>query len=103
MERIIFNKIAGSVDGIRSVAICAGSGFNTIRKNLSQLHNIDLFMSGDLKYHDWKFAEKHKLNFMDVGHDIENAFINLIANILAEEYKSIKIQRIPSKTGILVI
>jgi hypothetical protein len=39
---------------------------------------------------------------MDIGHDVENVFLDLITNLLIEEFKTIKIQKVYSKTEVLV-
>ncbi|MDR0545679.1 MAG: Nif3-like dinuclear metal center hexameric protein [Mycoplasmataceae bacterium] len=98
LERIIFHN----VDSVKNIAICAGAGFDIIKGQLDKLNKIDLFVTADLKYHDWKFAKKHGLQFMDIGHDVENVFLDLITNLLIEEFKTIKIQKVYSKTEVLV-
>jgi putative NIF3 family GTP cyclohydrolase 1 type 2 len=45
LERIIYT----SEDLVKSVAICAGSGFSTFRENLSKLKDVDLLVTGDVK------------------------------------------------------
>ena len=51
---------------VRSVAVCAGSGGSLLGKAI--LSGADLFITGDLKYHDARFAEESGIVVMDIGH-----------------------------------
>ncbi len=60
-------RIAG--DGkkrVVRVAVCSGSGGSLIGKALAW--GADLFITGDLKYHDARLAEEHGLAVIDIGH-----------------------------------
>ncbi|MDR2823521.1 MAG: Nif3-like dinuclear metal center hexameric protein [Mycoplasmataceae bacterium] len=80
LERILFTSEAP----VKSIAVVSGAGFSVFQKNLNLLKNIDLLITGDMKHHDWLFAKMHNMNVMDVGHELENAFIDLIQETLGE-------------------
>jgi putative NIF3 family GTP cyclohydrolase 1 type 2 len=44
-----------------------------------------------VKWHDWIFAKNAGFNVMDVGHDIENVFIEVIFKMLVDFTKTIKL------------
>jgi putative NIF3 family GTP cyclohydrolase 1 type 2 len=48
LERIIYT----SDDQVRNIAICAGAGFDIFKENLAKFKGIDLFVTGDVKWHD---------------------------------------------------
>ena len=56
-----------------------------------------LFITGDLKYHNWIEINEKKLNFLDVGHELENFFVDFIAQEIANNFPQIKIKKIFSK------
>jgi dinuclear metal center YbgI/SA1388 family protein len=51
---------------IRHVAICAGSGSSLLKEVLAS--GAELFITGDLKYHEARTAEENGLSILDVGH-----------------------------------
>ncbi len=51
---------------IKKVAVCGGSGANFI--NLASFAGADVFLTGDLKYHEAQEAVSLGLNFVDAGH-----------------------------------
>lgn len=65
-------------ENIKKVAVCCGSGFSVLKPLIEKNNDIDLFITGDVKWHDWQFAKLHNANVLDIGHDIENLFINII-------------------------
>ncbi len=73
-----FNYIGEEDKQISTVAIVGGSGSFLLDEFVGS--DIDVFITGDLKYHD--FHEMYKLNkcIIDIGHFAENVFTN---NILA--------------------
>ncbi|MDR0675153.1 MAG: Nif3-like dinuclear metal center hexameric protein [Mycoplasmataceae bacterium] len=99
LERIIYS----SEELVKNIAICAGAGFNNLREQLPKLKDIDLFVTGDVKWHDWQFAKLHKIDVMDAGHDLENTFIELITELISENVKLIKIQTLPNKQDIKIV
>ena len=52
-------------DKVRKIAICGGAGSFLIGK--AKQYNADIFLTGDLKYHDFQKAE-NSLIIADIGH-----------------------------------
>ncbi|MDR3567872.1 MAG: Nif3-like dinuclear metal center hexameric protein [Syntrophobacteraceae bacterium] len=60
-------RIAGDLEKkVRSVAVCAGSGGSLLEKAVAS--GADLFVTGDLKYHDARLAEESGIAVVDIGH-----------------------------------
>jgi len=51
---------------ITRVAVCTGSGGSLMEKVLAS--GAEVFVTGDLKYHDARFAEESGLAVIDIGH-----------------------------------
>ena len=51
---------------IRKVAVCAGSGTSLLDAVIAS--GAELFITGDMKYHDARNAEDAGINVLDVGH-----------------------------------
>ncbi|TCL61539.1 dinuclear metal center YbgI/SA1388 family protein [Hydrogenispora ethanolica] len=51
---------------IRRVALCTGSGGSLLKMALQS--RADLYLSGDLGYHDFLTAQEHGLALLDAGH-----------------------------------
>ncbi len=64
---------------IRRVALCTGSGASMIGEI-----DADLFLTGDIKYHDAMEAKVLGLNMIDIGHFESECFFG---DILAEDLK----------------
>lgn len=70
--------------GIRKVAICGGSGSFLIHDAIAQ--GADVFLTADLKYHDFFEGNRHTL-LVDVGHYESEQFTKeLIASILIKKF-----------------
>jgi dinuclear metal center YbgI/SA1388 family protein len=60
-------RIAGKPDMlVKKVAICSGSGSGLMREFL--LSGAQVYVSGDLRYHDARDAEAAQLGLIDIGH-----------------------------------
>ncbi len=60
-------RIAGDVQKkVKKVALCSGSGGGLVEKALAA--GAELYITGDLKYHEARLAEEHGLVVMDIGH-----------------------------------
>lgn len=79
-----------SNDLIKRILICSGSGYSVL-KNTKTLSNNDLLITGDIKWHDWVYISQSKYHVLDVGHDLEKYFINLMTETLIKKFKNIKI------------
>jgi dinuclear metal center YbgI/SA1388 family protein len=60
-------KIAGNLDRtVHRVAVCSGSGSSLMDTFLSS--DADVYVSGDLRYHDARAVEDSGRAFVDIGH-----------------------------------
>jgi dinuclear metal center YbgI/SA1388 family protein len=92
-------KVAGAPDmPVRKIAVCTGSGSGLMRQFFNT--SADVYISGDLKFHDAKDAQINGRGLIDVGHfSSEALMIDLVArrleilsrekglNIVIEVYK----------------
>lgn len=81
-------RIVGNVnDEIKTVAVVSGSGGSLI--NRVQGSGIDLFITGDLKYHEAKEAQAMGLNIIDAGHQATEEIVTAyLCNLLGEESRA---------------
>ena len=60
-------KFVGNADDeVNKVALCSGSGADFIKTAAFQ--GADLYITGDVKYHEAQLAEELELNLIDAGH-----------------------------------
>jgi dinuclear metal center YbgI/SA1388 family protein len=70
-------------DYVQKVALCGGSGAGFIHKAV--FAGVDLFVTGDLKYHEAQEVQALGLAFVDAGHyATENPIVNKLAGFLKE-------------------
>ena len=83
--KLDFVKVAGDVAIIVSrVAICSGSGSSLMQAFLSS--NAQVFISGDIHYHDARQAENAHRGIVDIGHFPSE---QLMVDALAQQLGSI--------------
>jgi len=71
-------------DKIKKIAICGGSGSFLIQDAIRA--NADLFITSDIKYHDF-FEANDKLVLVDIGHyESEQFTIELFADVLKNNF-----------------
>lgn len=88
VERI---KVAGRRDNmVGCVALCTGSGSSMIRDFLKS--SADVFVSGDLSYHDARHVEDAGKTLVDVGH--------FASEIIMAEAMGEKIKKVCKERGI---
>lgn len=76
---------------IKKIAVVGGSGASFIDDCL--INNVDLFITGDIKYHDADHAIDNKLNILDIGHyESEKLVMEKIREILKEVIKDENIE-----------
>nr|WP_300002238.1 Nif3-like dinuclear metal center hexameric protein [Tissierella sp.] len=76
---------------IRNVAVCGGSGSDFIED--ASLKGADVYITGDIKYHEAQYAYERGLNLIDVGHFHSEKFIvPVIKGYLEEKFKTLKIE-----------
>lgn len=74
---LLINK--GS-DTIKSVAIVGGSGWR--RYKACQLESYDIFISSDIPHHARRDVVANRYNYLDIPHEVEQAFINYFKKML---------------------
>jgi putative NIF3 family GTP cyclohydrolase 1 type 2 len=80
-----FVKVAGKPDlPIRRAAVCSGSGSSLM--NDFFLSGAQVFISGDLRYHDAREAEAANLALIDIGHFASES---LVIEMLAERLNKV--------------
>ncbi|MEJ2657608.1 MAG: Nif3-like dinuclear metal center hexameric protein [Desulfobacterales bacterium] len=78
-------KVAGHPDlPIETVAVCSGSGSGLISQFISS--GAQVYVSGDLGYHDAKTVEALNLGLIDIGHFASE---HLIVDVLTQRLKQI--------------
>jgi len=75
-------KVRGDINQkIKKVALCSGSGADFITAASSK--GADLYITGDVKYHEAQLAEELGINLIDAGHfETENIFKELVYDYL---------------------
>lgn len=75
-------KVSGPMDmKVKKIAVCTGSGSGLMNQFFAT--DADVFISGDLKFHDAKDAQAYHRGLIDVGHFAsEVLMIDLIADRL---------------------
>ncbi|MEG0602043.1 MAG: Nif3-like dinuclear metal center hexameric protein [Mucinivorans sp.] len=70
-------------DMVQRVALCGGSGGSLIATAIAS--GADVFVCGDLKYHDFQRAD-NAITLYDIGHyNSEICFVDIITNVLQKE------------------
>jgi len=76
---------------IRKVAICGGSGSFLMNEAFNQ--GADIFITGDLKYHDF-FHYQGKMTLVDAGHyETEQFAKDLLFDVLSKKFPTFAIQK----------
>jgi len=74
-------RVSGNLELlVEKVAVCSGSGSSLLGDFLSS--GADVFISGDLKYHDARAAEDAGVGLIDIGHFGSE---HLVVDVLAEK------------------
>ena len=86
---------------IKKVAVCGGSGSGFIKDACDA--GVDLYITGDIKYHEAQYAYERGLTLIDVGHfHSEKIILPVIKEYLEKEFKLLNIgvimeQSLPKK------
>jgi dinuclear metal center YbgI/SA1388 family protein len=80
-------KVSGPLDmTVKKIAVCTGSGSGLMNQFFAT--DADVYITGDLKFHDAKDAQMNHRGLIDVGHFASEAImIDLIADRLNEQIK----------------
>ncbi len=66
LGRTVVRVCGAARERVTRVAVCTGSGAGLIRKVLAS--HAEVYITGDMKYHDAKLAEESGLSVIDIGH-----------------------------------
>ncbi|SFV74620.1 FIG137478: Hypothetical protein [hydrothermal vent metagenome] len=89
--QLSYTKVVKAHNIIQTAALTTGSGCSLMR----QLHNVDCFLTGDIKYHDAMEAKTIKLSLIDIGHYESEVFF---AQILQNHLKNLGLEVIISQS-----
>jgi dinuclear metal center YbgI/SA1388 family protein len=80
-------RVVGDLDmPVRRVAVCTGSGASLMKAFYKS--GADVFISGELKYHDARTVEEKGLGLVDAGHFGTEHFVGpLLTRVLKEKFK----------------
>lgn len=85
-------RVTGSLDKkVSKVAVLGGSGEKYY--HYAQRQNADVYITGDVTFHQAQDAEQAGLSIIDPGHHIEAIMIEAVANYLREN--------VPNKTEVI--
>lgn len=76
---------------IDTVILSCGAGFSVLKPDLNNFDKNALIITGDIKWHDWILCDDLNINSLDVGHELEKYFINLINEFLITKFPKLKI------------
>lgn len=80
---------------IQKIAVCGGSGQFLLRA--AKNHGADVFITSDVKYHEF-FDAENQLSFIDIGHfESEQFTIELIHAKISEKFRTFAVH----KTGVI--
>ena len=96
-------KYIQKTNTINSVILCSGSGFSVLKPDLETFDKNSVIVTGDIKWHDWTLVNDLKINTLDVGHDVEKYFIDLIYGHLTNRFYNLKIKKVYPKIKILTL
>jgi putative NIF3 family GTP cyclohydrolase 1 type 2 len=78
-------KVAGNPDlTVKTAAVCTGSGSSLMNNFISS--GAQVYISGDLRYHDARVVEAENLGLIDIGHFASE---HLIVDVLADRLKKV--------------
>lgn len=85
-----FTYVGDTEKDISKVAICTGSGSSFL--NLAKEKNADLYITGDIKYHNAIDAKELDLALIDAGHHgTEILAVPFISNYLKQKFNNLEI------------
>lgn len=96
-EVVRYNDMGGSIE---TVAVCSGSGGSLLADALA--HEVDAFITGDVKHDVFIDAYNAGLTVFDAGHfHTEDIFVDFMAQKLSEHFPELNVLRAPSDRDIL--
>ena len=99
VEERFFNTVGDMRKSINCIGWCSGSGGEFIRDAVNE--GCDLFITGDVKYHDAMYAMEKEICVLDAGHfGSEKIFVENMADILRYKFKDYDTEIIESLVDI---
>ena len=86
---------------IKKVGLCTGAGFEFVSDAVR--NKCDIYITGDVKYHEAQLAKSLDMNVIDAGHfETENIFSKRMAEIIERECeeKGYELRVVESETNI---
>lgn len=102
--QIVYDEIY-TKNKVKDIQIILGSGaneLNNINFVIKNHHPIDLFITGDMKWHNWQKARDLNLAVIDCHHSTEKIFIKTICKVL-KKFLKFNIQIIPVEVQLKLI
>ena len=81
---------------VKKVYLACGAGFFVIKNNITKFKNTDLVLTGDIKWHDWTLIDQLNVNVVDIAHDIEKHFVNMLEPFIKKQFNVRIIKSHPS-------
>ncbi len=100
-------RVTGDIDlPVRSVAVCTGSGGSLLEEFLTS--EADVYITGDIKYHEARRVEEFSKGLIDVGHfGSENIAVDLLFDKLDQSVSNaglnIKIEKFKKEKDPFII
>lgn len=95
IENLVLYGDVGRI--VRKVAVCGGSGSDFIIDAVKK--NADIYITGDIKYHEAQFAYERGLTILDIGHfHSEKHILPAIKKYLEEGFKTLNIDIVMKQT-----
>ncbi|ATZ16380.1 dinuclear metal center YbgI/SA1388 family protein [Entomoplasma freundtii] len=80
--------LAKRVEPIKEFLVVTGSGGDTlVNKQLTDV----VFVTGDLKWHEWLYAQDNQVAILALGHEMENYFVKHLVNLLKNSFPEVTI------------
>ena len=96
IDKCFMSAIGDTNKTIKMIGLCSGSGGEYIE--LAKNNQCDVFITGDVKYHDARTAEELKLCVIDAGHfGTEKCFVDNMINLLENKIKNEPLELIKSE------
>lgn len=75
---------------IEKIGLCGGSGSSFIVDAAEK--KVDLYITGDIKYHDAQLAQSLAVNILDIGHfESEKYILEKVREVLMDKFKELKV------------
>ena len=82
---------------VKKVAVCGGSGSFLIKKAIQA--GADIFLTGDVKYHEF-FDAEDKMLLADIGHyESEQFTVDLLHDLLAKKFPTFAVLKTKVNTN----